>query len=184
MHVAFDERQVQSLCSQPGLHMHSPHSQIPFSGPPHNNPWSRSHEKLSHSQYLPEITSSGLGRLSHSHTPHTHWPLPLQSVSVVLSARHPRLRSDSLCTSMLPERRNENIKNTNVEWSRHLSTYIEHSQSRPKCKSSHSQMPHLYVPCFLHLSELISNIGEPGCSHGQLHIISKSTIKLSSMPTG
>lgn len=109
MHVAFDARHVQSSLIQPGLQLHKPHSQMPFSGPPHSKPWSRSHEKLSHWQNLPEITSSGLLRLSHSHTPHTHCPLPLQSTSVVLSGRHPTLRSDSLCTSML-KKKFKNIK--------------------------------------------------------------------------
>lgn len=114
MHVALDARHVQSSPIQPGLQLHEPHSHVPFSAPPHSRPWSRSHEKLSHSQYLPEITSSELLRLSHSHTPHTHCPLPLQSVNVVLSGRHPKLRSDSLCTSMLQK------KSTFWNWKKRL----------------------------------------------------------------
>lgn len=102
MQVSFDERQVQSGPVHPGLQIHSPHSQVPWSFPAHNRPLSRSHEKLSHSQYLPEITSSGLFRFSHSQTPQTHCPFPLQSnVVVELTGRQSLLRSNSLCTSVL-----------------------------------------------------------------------------------
>lgn len=117
MHVSVESRQVQSNPVQPGLHRHLPHSQTPFSGPPHNKPWYRSHEKLSHSQYLPEIISSRFVRLSHSQTPQMHCPRPLQSVNVVLSGRQPRSRSDSLCASRLHclrEKKEKKIKRNSM----------------------------------------------------------------------
>jgi hypothetical protein len=84
---------------------------------------------------FPRPTSSGFSLVSHSQTPQTHVPRPEQSTTDVLSGLQPPTGSP-VAPFMLS---------------------LSHSQVRPKCVLSHSQMPHLYVPNFEHCSAFLIN---------------------------
>lgn len=61
--VSLEDLQSQADPVHPGVQTQTPHWQVPCVGPEHKSPLFLSHEKLSHSQYFPDKTSSGLGRL-------------------------------------------------------------------------------------------------------------------------